>query len=280
MPPERPGRKTVVAVDDEPGYADLIAEFVERWSAEIEVVPVDSGSACLSALAARDVDCVVSDYDMTEMDGLDLLEAVRERDPALPFVLFTGRGSEEVASEAISAGVTDYLQKGMGTEQYALLANRIEHAIEERRNERRYAESRRRFQRLLENLPGMVYRCRNETGWPMQQMSAYCDNLTGYDASALEAGEVSYGRDVVHPADQDPVWEAVQDAVADDEPFRLEYRIVTADGDVTWVWEQGRRIEDGPEGVELLEGFITDVSEHSYRSRQSDGVRETHRVDG
>lgn len=69
-------------------------------------------------------------------NGIEFLEAVRERDPDLPFILYTGKGSESVASEAISAGVTDYLQKGGGTEQYEILANRIVDAAEKRRIER------------------------------------------------------------------------------------------------------------------------------------------------
>lgn len=54
---------------------------------------------------------------------------IRQHYPDLPFILFTGRGSEEIASDAIAVGVTDYLQKGTGTDQYEVLANRIENAV-------------------------------------------------------------------------------------------------------------------------------------------------------
>lgn len=70
------------------------------------------------------------------MDGLDVLEAIRADAPELPFILFTGKGSEEIASEAISAGITEYLQKEGGTEQYKILANRIEQAVSRRRAEK------------------------------------------------------------------------------------------------------------------------------------------------
>jgi len=65
---------------------------------------------------------------MPRTDGLEFLEAVRADYPDLPFILFTGKGSEEIASEAISSGVTDYLQKGAGTNRYTVLANRVENA--------------------------------------------------------------------------------------------------------------------------------------------------------
>jgi DNA-binding NtrC family response regulator len=72
---------------------------------------------------------IISDYDMPGMDGLEFLRTVRETRPDLPFILFTGKGSEAVASEAIAADVTHYFQKRSGPEQYELLANRIENAV-------------------------------------------------------------------------------------------------------------------------------------------------------
>jgi len=120
----------VLYVDDEPDFAEMAATFLEREDDRFEIETATSASEGLDRLAEDDFQCVVSDYDMPGQNGIEFLEAVRENRPALPFVLHTGKGSEEVASEAISAGVTDYLQKGCGTDRYALLANRIVNAIE------------------------------------------------------------------------------------------------------------------------------------------------------
>jgi CheY-like chemotaxis protein/putative methionine-R-sulfoxide reductase with GAF domain len=120
---------SVLHVDDDPAMVDLTATYLGRVRDDIEVRTATSGREALETIETERVDCVVSDYDMPTMNGLDLLEAVREFDPDLPFVLFTGKGSEEIASEAISAGVTDYLQKGTGTERYEILANRVANAV-------------------------------------------------------------------------------------------------------------------------------------------------------
>ncbi|MDY6819043.1 MAG: PAS domain S-box protein [Halobacteriales archaeon] len=129
----------VLHVDDEPDFADLTAQYLTREDERLEVVTETNASDGLSRLADERIDCIVSDYQMPSMNGLEFLEAVRKEYPDLPFLLFTGKGSEEVASDAITAGATDYLQKG-GTEQYELLANRVLNAVEQDRATRRATE--------------------------------------------------------------------------------------------------------------------------------------------
>lgn len=143
---------TVLVVDNEPDYAELAGTMLERERAEIAALVATDATEALEVRATRDVDCIVSDYEMPEMTGLELLERVREQEPELPFVLFTGRGSEELASEAIAAGVTQYLQKDSGTEQYALLANQITNAVSQYRAETELRRSERRYKRTLTTL--------------------------------------------------------------------------------------------------------------------------------
>ncbi|WP_284010018.1 PAS domain-containing protein [Haloarcula pelagica] len=120
----------VLHVDDEPEFVEMAATFIEAEDGRLDVEPVTSVSDGLERLAADEFNCIVSDYDMPGQNGIEFLETVRDEYSDLPFILYTGKGSEEVASEAISAGVTDYLQKKGGTEQYELLANRIRTSVE------------------------------------------------------------------------------------------------------------------------------------------------------
>ena len=240
---DTPDTIDVLHVDDDPDFTELTATFLER------------------------VDCIVSDYDMPGTNGIEFLESVREDYSELPFILYTGKGSEEVASDAISAGVTDYLQKGTGSERYELLANRIVNAVDAYQSHRLLTERTRRLETLIDNLPGMVYRCRNAPAWPMETVEGEVEGLTGHAATDLERNEVKWGEDVVHPDDREQVWETVQDALAGDGTFETTYRIVTTDGATRWVWERGRSVRRD-ESVVALEGFITDVTDRKEREER------------
>lgn len=127
----------ILHVDDEPDFLEIAADILEGERAEFTVETATGVSEGLDRLAADDFDCVVSDHEMSGETGIEFLRSIRERDSDLPFILFTGKGSEEVASDAISAGATDYLQKQIGSDQYTVLANRIENAVEQYRAKQR-----------------------------------------------------------------------------------------------------------------------------------------------
>jgi len=131
---------------------------------------------------------------------------------------------------------------------------------ERKRAEAALQESQRTLSTLMSNLPGMVYRCRNDQDWTMEFVSEGCQGLTGYPPEDLmENRRVAYAQ-LIHPADRQMVWETVQAALEKKHPFQLTYRIATASGEEKWVWEQGRPIFAPTGGLLFLEGFITDIT--------------------
>ena len=141
----------VLHVDDDPNLSDVAATLLEQEDARITVQTAPNAKDGKEMLSENDFDCIVSDYDMPGQNGIDFLQTVREEYPDLPFILYTGKGSEEVASDAISAGVTDYLQKEVGTDQYAILANRVVNAVERYRAEREAEHTRSQLQTIAAN---------------------------------------------------------------------------------------------------------------------------------
>ena len=120
---------TVLLVDDEPGLPETIGAYIERENDDIEVTTASSTLEAVSTLEEASFDCIVSDYQMPAISGLDFLKAVREEDATVPFIVFTAKGSERVASEAIATGVTDYVKKGPDPERFDVLAERIHKAV-------------------------------------------------------------------------------------------------------------------------------------------------------
>ncbi|MFB6211531.1 MAG: response regulator [Halobacteriales archaeon] len=143
-------------VDDDPEFADVVATFLERTDDRLTVTTATSGTDGLARLDDHDFDGIISDYDMPGQSGIQFLEAVRASYPDLPFVLYTGKGSEEIASDAISAGVTDYMQKQSGTDQYQLLARRITNAVEHHRATERNADAQQRTRTILNTAPDPI----------------------------------------------------------------------------------------------------------------------------
>ncbi len=120
---------SVLYVDDEQGLLDLAKIFLED-SGEFQVEISTSASHVLDSPKVPSYDAIVSDYQMPEMDGIAFLKIVRERFGKVPFILFTGRGREEVVIEALNNGADFYLQKGgEPTAQFAELSNKIRYAV-------------------------------------------------------------------------------------------------------------------------------------------------------
>lgn len=126
---------------------------------------------------------------------------------------------------------------------------------------RKLHEREQQLSALMENVPGMVYRCRNERGWPMKFVSDACQTLSGYDPSALEEGEITWGEDVVVEADRETLWNEIQTAADGQGTFSETYRIETATGDRRWVRDHGRIAVDETDGDRWIEGIISDVTE-------------------
>ncbi|PKL68070.1 MAG: hypothetical protein CVV30_12060 [Methanomicrobiales archaeon HGW-Methanomicrobiales-1] len=135
----------VLYIDDEKALLDLARVYLEQ-SPEFCVTTRTSAQEALDSPLISTCDVIVSDYQMPGIDGIALLKTVRERYGDTPFILFTGRGREDVVIEAINNGVDFYLQKGGDPKsQFAELAHKIHMAVERKRAMDARLESEARF---------------------------------------------------------------------------------------------------------------------------------------
>ena len=176
----------VLHVDDDPDFSELTAEFLKREDDRFTVQTITSASEAIKIVKNQPPDCIVSDYDMPGQDGIELLRMVRGERPELPFILFTGKGSEEVASEAMSSGATDYVQKGSGADRYELLANRIDNAVAQYRFGERLRETKEEYATVFESaLTGLLLVDVERDGFRYQRCNPRALELIGRDRTDI-----------------------------------------------------------------------------------------------
>ncbi len=154
------GRNPVISilyVDDEPDLLEIARLFLEE-TAGIHVATFTSAQDALAAPEFASYDAIVSDYQMPGMDGIAFLKVVRERYSSIPFILFTGRGREEIVIDAINNGADFYLQKGGEVRaQFAELAHKIRQAVSRRQAEISLIESEKRLADIIDFLPDATF---------------------------------------------------------------------------------------------------------------------------
>jgi PAS domain S-box-containing protein len=260
----------VIHVDDDPSVVDLSQSFLEKSHDGFTVEPKTDPQEILRQLrsGSLDVDCIVSDYRMPEMDGLELLEAVREHDTDIPFVLFTGEGSEEIAADAIAAGVTEYLQKS-GSGAYSILANRIQNVVENYRRQQELDRIHEQYQCLIENSSDIA--CIQDADGVIQYISDSVERILGIDPESLLGQNVF---EFIHPDDRNRVLERFSELQARESMTDITVRYRCQDASDEWRWLEAvfTDARDSPlEGVVVNARDVTAQMERKQElERQND----------
>ncbi|MCF2143203.1 MAG: PAS domain S-box protein [Candidatus Heimdallarchaeota archaeon] len=127
----------ILLVDDEETLLEISKVYIEKLDESFRIHTVKSAKEAIKLLKKTPFDVIISDYQMPEIDGLKFLSILREQDYDIPFIIFTGKGREEVAIQALNLGADYYLQKGGETEtQFHELANLIRKLVEQKQAEK------------------------------------------------------------------------------------------------------------------------------------------------
>lgn len=138
----------ILYIDDEPSLLTLTQIYLKE-EADFDVDTAESAEDGLLMLQKETYDAVVSDYDMPDMNGIELLKCVRDENALIPFIIFTGKGREEVVIEALNNGADFYLQKGGDPRPlFTELANAIRHLVRRSRAEDSALQSEKNWQEI------------------------------------------------------------------------------------------------------------------------------------
>lgn len=182
---------SLLYVDDEPGLLEIGRLFLEGGG-DFTVTTALSAREGLKELDQHTFDAIVSDYQMPEVNGIEFLKAVRNSYGSVPFILFTGRGREEVVIEAINNGADFYLQKGGDPKaQFAELAHKIHQAVSRRQAEYALLDSERRLSDLINFLPDATFAI--DTDGNVIAWNRAIEEMTGIaSADILGKGDYEY----------------------------------------------------------------------------------------
>ncbi|WP_255192990.1 PAS domain S-box protein [Natronobeatus ordinarius] len=255
----------VLHVDADAAFADAVSTALERESRRISVRTATGVRDALDAVESDAVDCVLSDRDAPRVDGLELLAAVREVDPRLPFILLTAEGSEAVAIEAISAGVTDYVRKDDLSERPGVLANRIVKSVEAARTEREL-DRRRELLRHTERLADTGgWEADLETG--NQRWTRGLFEIHGIDPDEGAVPTVEEYFSFVDPDHREGFQRTLERCLERAEPYDEEVEITAADGRTRWIRTIGEPVVKNGEPV-AYRGVARDITDRKRRERR------------
>ena len=230
MREEQKGIK-VLHVDDEPDFLALTKAFLEREHAEFSIDTATSAEEAIELLKGGKYDMVVSDYQMPVMDGLEFLKTLRQSGNTIPFIMFTGKGREEVAIEALNRGANHYLQKGTDiTSMYVTLAHAIKQEAETKRVGDALRESEEKYRATFEHT-GTCMAILEEDA-TVSLVNSQFEELSGYSKEEIE-GKMRWTK-FVHPDDVKRMFEyhKKRRQNPDGVPKEYEFRALNKSGDI------------------------------------------------
>ena len=144
-------RINILLVDDEETLLEASKLYLEQLSEKFRVQTINSAKEALGILNKKTYDVIISDYQMPDKDGLDFLLELRKRTSDIPFIMFTGKGREEIAMKALNLGADNYFNKsGPPDVVFGQLKHGIIKAFKSKQAERSLKESEERFRSIVE----------------------------------------------------------------------------------------------------------------------------------
>jgi PAS domain S-box-containing protein len=256
----------VLYVDDEPGLLDIGKVFLEQ-SGDFVVTTATNAQDALLLLEQEQFDTIISDYMMPGMDGIQFLVEVRKRFGAVPFILFTGKGREEVVIQAINSGADFYLQKGGNpSAQFAELIHKIKSAASSKRAADLLRESEEKYQVIVDHALEAIMIIDSSANVLFANPAAA--TLVDIDNSSACIGKNAL--EIIAPESREAALADFTSTMEGRDGYLAQYKIITATAQERWVELIGKKISFG--GVPAVIVMFRDVTE---RKRADEALRES-----
>ena len=259
----------ILYVDNEAGLLKAAKPILEMQGS-FHVETASSVEEAMKKMEDKTFDVIVSDYIMPGKDGLEFLKELRESGNSIPFIIFTGKGREEVAIEALNLGADQYINKiGKPEAVYSELAHGIITAMKAKRAEKALQESEEKYRKQFETAMDAIFLGDAETGI-LVDCNRAATKLVGRKKSEL----IGKHQSILHPP------EAIEDGFSrtfkqhrkEKEGQVLEDQIITKNGEIRDVIINATTFE--LEGKKLIQGTFHDITE---RKKTDEKLKESER---
>ena len=245
----------ILHVDDDPDFLEVARLFLSGENADFCIETATSAEEGLKRLKGDKFDVVVSDYQMPIIDGLEFLQRVRVRGNTIPFIIFTGKGREEVAIEALNKGANHYIQKGGDIKsQFGTLAHVIQETVEKRRADYKLAAIEKEHQIILNSLPLNIFHInRNSEFIHVNKALAERYGRKPEDFTGKSSEEL-------FPEEAESFIKSDQEVLENGEPLIGEVRKITTPEGEKWVRLDKVPLKDAEGNVTGIIGFELDIT--------------------
>lgn len=235
---------------------------------EFVLSEAETGREGLQLAHAQKPDCVLLDYHLPDLNGLEFLAELRNDlgEITVPVMMLTGADNASVAVEAMKLGAQDYLVKDVNRQYLELLPAVIQRVLRERRTliEKKQAEenlvqAESKYRFLVEHIPAIIYTTAENAPDKLLYISPQISQLGFSPEEWLADPEGALKQ--IHPNDQTLVHDELARSYRSGEPLRCEHRLITRDGNVRWFLNEASVVRNGTGKQSFLQGVLVDITE-------------------
>ncbi|MEG4282206.1 response regulator [Microcoleus sp. A006_D1] len=253
---------SILLIDDNPNDRLMIDRELRKNFSDLEIKSVIDAPTLEEVLAAGGFDVVVTDYQLHWSDGLTILKQVQRHHPNCPVIMCTDSGSEQVAVEAMKAGLSDYVFKGR---HFQRLAGAVRETLEKQQLREKYAKTSAQLAISEERLRVAI---------SASQMGTWDWNILTGEVVWSEGHELLFGLEkgsfagtyaafcaCVHPDDQASISRAIAFSLENKIEYQHEFRVIWPDGSLHWIAGRGQFFDDGTGQSVRSIGVVWDITD-------------------
>jgi len=268
-PPQR-----IMICDDDPEHRASVEGELRREFPQAHIELVTDMESFVNALDLGPFDLVITELQLKSLNGLTVLRTVKAHWAFCSVIMITSHGGEEIAVEAMKAGLDDYVLKS--PDHFIRFNNAVYTALSRATMRRAKLRAEEKYRALVEQVPAIIYTAaltpKSGTLFVSPQIE-----ITGYSQEEWIADpDLWLGR--IHPEDRERTLEAIHHTFTHHERFRIEYRLIARDGRELWIRDEGQVALDAGGKPLHLQGVMLDITERKQAEEALKRSEEQHRL--